>query len=243
MVYNDHIMKRKLLICSLLPLLLSGCNAINPGSSKDQPGKDDPITPGGEKEEEITPNFNNSNVDYNDFFNHGNDVEVIVKFTNEVAKKTNDYGKHGSWLKQEMYHPCNVTININGEQRFYAEESGIRLKGNLSKERDPDFVNSNGELQYNSHFKVNFSETFDDAKDNDYYTHTWESSEARSERKDRKFGGMKKLDFKWNRNEDQTFTKEAYAKYCYRDAGVVAQSMNLIKFTVQTDNNISHTLL
>lgn len=227
-------MKKNLLLCLAIPFLLIGCSTKKP-DVPNTPNNPDPQTP--VNEDEVVPNFVVDDKDYNDFFNHGNDVEVEVKLTNSVAKKTNDYGKSNNWSKEEMYHPCDVIIRINGEERFNAPETGIRLKGNMSKEHDPAFVDSNGHLQYNAHFKLHFGKTFDSPEDNDYYTHKWTDSAERKARDKRKFGGMKRLDLKWNRNNDQTFTKEAYAKYCYRDAGVVAQNMNLIKFTLKTDND------
>ena len=233
-------MREKLILCLAIPFLIAGCSVkgnATPKDGDDNPSNPSDPTPSGEDEKEVTPNFTETDQDYLDFFNHGNNVEVKVRINNDVAKKANDYGKRGSWLKQEMYHPCDVTITINGQQRFYAEESGIRLKGNLSKERDPDFVDDNGNINYNAHFKLHFGQTFDDAEDNDYYTHNWTDATEREARDKRKFGGMKKIDLKWNRNNDATFTKEAYAKYCYRQVGVVAQNINLVKFTLETEND------
>ena len=179
--------------------------------------------------------FTYSNQDYLDYFNHGNKVEVTINIKNDVIYHLAQYGV-SYFDQQEMYHPCDVVIKINDEIRFEGEEVGLRMKGNTSK--NPNFVDENGHFNGYSHFKMSFKETFNDELDNDYYAHDWsEDAAGLKARKKRKFGGMKKVDFKWNRNYDNTFTKEAYSKYIYRDAGVVAQNVNLIKLTINTESD------
>ena len=188
-----------------------------------------------EEEQEAHINFNNTNQDYLDFFNHKNKVEVEINISNSAIYKLAQYGVD-YFDRQEMYHPCDVIIKINDEVRFSGEEVGLRMKGNLSK--DPNFIDQNGNFNGKSHFKMSFKETFNSELDNDYYQHDWSNdSTGLKTRKKRRFGGMKKIDFKWNRNYDGTFTKEAYTKYIYRDAGVLAQNVNLIKFTIHTEND------
>lgn len=192
-------------------------------SSEEQQGGEAPI------------NFDNTNQDYLDYFNHGNKVDVIVNIKNDVIYHLAQYGR-SYFDREEMYHPCDVTIKINDEVRFQGEEVGLRMKGNTSK--DTGFVDENGHFNSRVHFKMSFKETFIDSTDNDYYTHDWSDDAAGLKaRKKRRFGGLKKLDFKWNRNYDGTFTKEAYSKYIYRDAGVLAQNINLIKLTVNTESD------
>lgn len=53
---------------------------------------------------------------------------------------------------------------------------------------------------------------------------------------------MKKLDFKFNRNHDGTFTKELYALDAFRNNGVLAQHANLVKVTINSERD-SRTLL
>ena len=187
-----------------------------------------------EIKEDINPTFDYSQQDYDDFFDPTKDVEVIVTISNNSISKLAEYGV-ANYTRQEMYHPCDVVIRIDGEERFNGEEVGLRMKGNTSK--NPNFVDNDGHLNACSHFKMSFNQTFDSETKNDYYIRTWESDAERKERKDRVFGAMKKIDFKWNRNNDNTFTKEAYAKEVYRDAGVLAQNINLVKFTLKTDTD------
>lgn len=187
-----------------------------------------------EESKEATIDFNCKDQDYLDFFNHSNKVEVEINISNDSIYHLAQYGV-SYFDRTEMYHPCDVVIKINDEIRFDEEEVGLRMKGNTSK--NPGFVDENGHLYGFSHFKMSFKETFQEELDNDYYHHEWDDEAALKKRKKRRFGGMKKLDFKWNRNDDATFTKEAYSKYIYRDAGVLAQNINLVKFTLNTEND------
>ena len=188
-----------------------------------------------EESGEAPINFDYSDQDYLDFFNHGNKVDVTINIKNDVIYNLAQYGQ-SYFDHEEMYHPCDVVIKINDEVRFEGEEVGLRMKGNTSKDRN--FVDENGHFNSRVHFKMSFKETFNDPLDNDYYSHDWSSDAAGLKaRKKRRFGGMKKVDFKWNRNYDNTFTKEAYSKYIYRDAGVLAQNINLVKFTINTESD------
>ena len=234
---------------TLLPLLsiftVTSCNFATPSNSiesKENNSSSDSISstsssssesiPYEEDPDAVNPSFTYSQEDYDDFFDPTKNVEVVVKISNEAIYKLAQYCNAG-FTKSEMYHPCEVVIKIDGEERFSGEEVGLRMKGNTSK--NPNFVDDSGHLRECVHFKMSFNKTFDSETQNDYYIRTWEDSNERKARKDRTFGEMKKIDFKWNRNEDKTFTKEAYCKEMYRDAGVLAQNMNLVKFTLETD--------
>lgn len=203
-------------------------------TTSEQSSTSDDSTSSGGSDEEVPISFDFSNQDYLDFFNPENNVEITINITNERIYKLAQYGVD-SWSRQEMYHPCDVIISINGEERFNDTEVGLRMKGNTSK--NPNFVDEKGHFAGLSHYKMAFNKTFDNEEDNDYYIRTWEDSAALKKRKKRRFGDMKKFDLKWNRNDDYTFTKEAYSKYCYRDAGVLAQNINLVKLTVNTESD------
>lgn len=181
-------------------------------------------------DEEI--NFDYKNALYNKFFNPESDVKITIKMSNNALKHLAQYGV-GSFTQQEMYHPCSFKIEIDDKVEFDEEEIGIRMKGNTSK--NPNFVDNDGHFNALSHFKVAFNKNFA-AGECDYYTSS-KDSETLAKNKKRKFADMKKIDLKWNRNFDNTFTKEAYAKDCYRDAGVVAQRMNLVCLTLQSDTD------
>lgn len=238
-------MKKKLLFIPLLSVLaLTSCIKGNEPSQPEETSPDlsSEIISSSESSSEtsmeiiddVNPTFDYSEKDYDDFFDPTKDVEVVVTISNQSILKLAEYGL-GSFTKQEMYHPCDVVIKIDGEERFNGEEVGLRMKGNTSRNRD--FVDNNGHLNACSHFKMSFNQTFDSEEKNDYYIRTWDDTNARKERKNRVFGEMKKIDFKWNRNYDNTFTREAYSKEVYRDAGVLAQNYNLVKFTLKTDSD------
>ena len=169
---------------------------------------------------------------YDVFYNHSNQVDIKLDFTNQAIYKLAKYSEDP--VKKEMYHPVDVTITINGKEYFY-EECGARMKGNTS--RNPNFVNERGDIQALVHFKISFNQTFDDAEDNDYYIRTWESKDARSERKDRRFCGAKKFDIKYNKNEDYTFTRQIYAYHVFKEEGLVAQRNNLVKVNIYSETD------
>ncbi|MDE7463656.1 MAG: CotH kinase family protein, partial [Clostridiales bacterium] len=107
---------------------------------------------------------------------------------------------------------------------FYYEEVGVRMKGNTSRRH---FYGDDGFYQ-NVHFKMSFGETFDDEEE--YAPEerkVWPDKTVRKARKDRTFGGMEKLDVKYNKNEDESYVKEVYAMKLFRDNGIVAPRATL----------------
>lgn len=224
-------MKKKALLLLLLPLLaacdLGGINIVPP-----TPDPVDPVDPVDPPDYTV---FENEETLYNAFFSYTNKIEIELKFTNQAIYNLAKYGTSYDFNKEEMYHPCNATITINGASKTF-EGVGARMKGNTS--RYGDFVNQNGRFDKQTdrwcHYKLSFNQLFED---NDYYTPTFENELAKTERKDRRFGTMKKIDFKWNKNFDYSYTKEAYANDCLRDAGLIAQHTNLIKLTVKSDSD------
>lgn len=169
---------------------------------------------------------------YELFYDHSNKVDIKLDFTNEVIYKLAKYSDIPE--KKDMYHPVDVTITIN-DTEFFFEECGARMKGNTS--RNPNFVDENGQIQGLVHFKISFNQTFDDASDNDYYIKEWESDEAREARKDRRFAGAKKFDIKWNKSQDNSFTKQMYAYDAFRESGVLVERNNLVKTTIKTESD------
>ena len=217
---------KKGFILFLTPLLIGCSISPNPGPI-DPPDPPDP--PGPITDLDV---FDDEDKLYNSFFSYTSKIEIKLKFTNQAIYKLAQYGISGYFDKEEMYHPCEATFTINDVSKTFSGV-GARMKGNTS--RDGGFVSEDGyftDSERKCHFKLSFKETFEDT---DYYSETFESQEAKEARKDRRFGGMKKLDFKWNKNYDYSFTKEAYANYCLNDVGVAAQKTNLISLTVESD--------
>ena len=249
--------KKSVLLISLIPLL-TGCSffTIKDDNSGETPNNNTPSNNSGNTNNNQTQNpdngnnnNNNNNDDPNavvpttnqkflDFINYDSKVEIELKFTNQSITKLKEYAEgegNSNFERNEMYHPCTAKIIVNGVTETY-EETGVRMKGNLS--RDTDFVDNSGhfDTSHLCHFKMSFNQTFEDSSF--YYTHNWGNDDtAKKEREDRKYGGMKKLDLKWNRNYDNTFTKEAYVLDAFRSEGVMAQHCNLVKLTVKSDSD------
>ena len=252
----------KKIIFLLLTLLLTSCSAptqsepINPEGDDiiDEPPVDDdpPIEEDPPVEEEdkhlddiIDKDMPKGQALFDAFFTYGNNITIELDFTNEAIIKLADYGRtwgnNDNFVKNEMYHPCNMKVTINGVTNTYYEV-GARMRGNTS--RNPNFIDSRGYFVDGEyvHFKLNFAQTFDNKDDNDYYINKWIDEDKKEDREDRKFATMKKLDLKWNRNYDNTFTKELYALDAYRNEGVLAQHANLVTLIINTEVD-SRTLL
>ena len=244
---------KSILLLTLIPLL-TGCAfmSISDGSTPSNNEPNNNTTPSGNNNNGNNNNNNNNNGDkdkdddivpstdetFLEFFNYDSKVEIELDFTNESITKLKEYAEgsgNSNFIRNEMYHPCTAKITVNNKVTVM-EEVGVRMKGNLS--RDTEFVDSNGHFDTNHlcHFKISFNQLFDD--NSFYYVHNWGNDEvSKVERDDRKYGGMKKMDLKWNRNYDNTFTKEAYVLDAFRNEGVMAQHCNLVKLTVKSESD------
>ena len=109
------------------------------------------------------------------------------------------------------------------------------MKGNTS--RNSGFVNKDGTFNAQVHFKVSVNQTFDDAEDNDYYIRSWDDESQRNDRKKRRIGDAKKFDIKYNKNKDNTFTRQIYAYYCYDQEGLLSQKNNLVKVNIESESD------
>ena len=173
--------------------------------------------------------------DYLEFFNPASKIEIELDFTNQSLYALARYGQ-GDYYQREMYHPCNAKITINGKVSEY-EEVGARMRGNTS--RYSDFVDEHGYItnsEHLCHIKLNFAQAFNSEEENDYFILDYTESELKARDK-RRFADMKKLDLKWNRNYDPSFTKEIYALNAFNEEGLLAQRSNLVNLTVRTDND------
>ncbi|MCF0108357.1 MAG: CotH kinase family protein [Bacilli bacterium] len=239
--------KLSLILALLLIPCLSSCdNLFSPNG-----GNDDPVIDDGDKEEgddkeeggDDTPTiFDNDSELYKAFFDFNSKIEIELDFTNQAIYNLAQYGVQ-DFNKKEMYHPCTAIFTINGVSKTY-KGMGARMKGNTS--RNEYFVNENGYFDKNSNvwfnMKLSFTETFSSNEDCDYYQETFSSDEKKQERKDRRFGAMKKFDMKWNKNFDNTFTKESYANYILREEGLMSQRTNLVKLTVKSEKDSFETV-
>jgi len=169
---------------------------------------------------------------YNEFFDYKSNIEMTLKFTNKAIYNLAKYSDDR--IKKEMYHPCDLEIKMN-DTTYIFNESGARMKGNTS--RNSEFVNEDGTFNAPVHFKVSVNQTFDDEEDNDYYIRTWDNDELRNKRKKRRIGASKKFDIKYNKNEDNTFTRQIYAYNCYENEGLVSQKNNLVKVNIESETD------
>lgn len=209
----------------------------NNGSNNE---KEDPIEKQFSIAEPIfdTPILNSiEEVSMEDFFNLGNRVDIKVNISEqELRKLQNDYE---TGRKSEIYRLANkVTItlkNYNNSFVWEFENVGIRQKGNTSRQ---NIINGDGSINLN-HYKLSFDETFDDPQ---MYDSEFIALNGNQLYKSREFLGMSGLDFKWNKNYDQTHIKEVYANYLYRACGILVQHVGLSTFSlVETDKGNKET--
>ena len=169
---------------------------------------------------------------YDELYYPTSQVEIYLNFTNESIYKLAKYSSDE--VKKEMYHPCDIVFVLNQKKYEYLE-AGVRMKGNTS--RNENFVDSSGHILGLVHFKISLKETFDDVEDNDYYIRSWENDDARKQRKDRQFANQQKLDLKWNKSEDKTFTKQIYAYHAFESEGLMASKVQLVQVHLQTQSD------
>ncbi len=176
-------------------------------------------------------------VEYEKFFDLNTRIEITIKITqDELTKLNNDYNHYQyNGGKSPLSRAADVEIKFDDQVYFYTQV-GIKMKGNTSR---TSFLDNEGNINNLIHYKLDFSDTFGDT----YYdgsTYTLDTS--KSDRKERRFLGMEKLDLKWNRNYDATHIKQLYAYQMFSDFGVMALKMNLGKVNLQIDNQSPKSL-
>lgn len=176
-----------------------------------------------------------ADIVYDALFDEDSHVTIDMNMSDAEWKKLNqdyiDFEAKDS--KSPIYRLADsVTIGIDdgdGFLYYYYEEVGVRMKGNTSRNT---FYNDDG--FFNSiHMKLSFKETFDDAEDGYKQDElkVWEDESKRDERKDRTFGGMEKIDVKYNSTADETYVRELYAMKLFRDNGIYAPNATLCSLT------------
>lgn len=172
---------------------------------------------------------------YSALFDENSTVSIEMNMSDAEWKKLdNDYTVFNAKnSKSPIYRMADsVTIGIDdgkGMLYYYYEEVGVRMKGNTSRHR---FYGEDG-FYNNIHMKLSFKQTFDDVDDG-YKTSelkVWEDANARAARKNRKLGGMEKIDIKYNSTGDETYARELYAMKLFRENGVVAPNVTLCSVT------------
>lgn len=175
---------------------------------------------------------------YDALFDETANVKIDVNMSDAEWKKLNqdfwDFKeKFGEFGKSPIYRMANsVTISINdgnGWLDYYYEEVGVRMKGNTSRHA---FYGDDG-FYDNVHMKLSFKQTFDDTDDGykQEELKVWTDDNKRDERKARTFGGMEKIDVKYNSTSDETYVREMYAMKLFRDNGIYAPNVTLCSLT------------
>ena len=223
-------MKKKMVIfllvcCMVLPLMSCGDKGGNSGKDSE---------PQEEVKEVNTPLTDEEKL-YEGLFDINNTISIqLVIAKEELDKLQEDYERYDSMnSKSPIYRKADKAIISIGDEVYEVEEVGIRMKGNTS--RVPVYDEETGELNL-SHYRLSFNETFDEVE---YYgddAKVWESVDERQARKDRTFATLKDMEVKWNKNYDDTYIREIYAYEIFRNAGILAQRVNLCSLGVNGEN-------
>ncbi len=217
-------MKKAYLLPFILFPLLSACSL-------------DGTSNGGENNNDNnTQDSGSSSLTYERIFNPSSKIDIELNFKNKAIYSLEKYGTSGDFNKEEIYHPCDVKIQIDDDKYTFAEV-GAKMKGNTS--RYDNFIDENGKFidrERLCHFKLAFDKTFNSSSVNDYYSKDYTADEIK-ERDARRIASMKKIDLKWNKNYDSSFTKEIYALDCFAKEGVAAQKANLINLTIKSESD------
>lgn len=182
-------------------------------------------TPPNEEDPEVIESLNGIDYIYydNDLYHAFFDIESTIEISidiekSELAKIQSDYDHYKSkGSKSPIYRKANVTIKVNN-QTFEFDEVGIRMKGNTSR---TSFYNDSEGMYNMIHFKLSFNQTFDNIQRYES-PKVWSTKALRDERKDRLFAGMEKIDLKWNRPKDETYSREYWTYEMFRAYGVLA---------------------
>lgn len=168
------------------------------------------------------------NIVYDALFDESSTVSVQINMSDAEWKKLNaDYKAN---KKSPIYRLADsVTIGIDdgdGMLYYYYEEVGVRMKGNTSRH---EFYNADDGFYKAIHMKLSFKQTFDDVADGYKQDElkTWTNAADRKVRKNRTFGGMEKIDIKYNSTLDETYIRELYAMKTFRANGIYAPHITL----------------
>ena len=173
-----------------------------------------------------------------DVFDLNNKVDINIDISDSELKKINDDIMRNTY---RIANTVEITITYpNGNVLSKSiDEVGIRLKGNTSR---TSFLDGNV-IDTNANYKLSFDETFDDEEEySESERKVWTDTNLRKKRKDRTFFGLSKLELKFNREGDASYSRDIYAAQVYKQNGIYAQKTTLgtIDFiNQQTKGNVS----
>lgn len=163
---------------------------------------------------------------YQELFDLNNKIAVYIDISeSELLKIQKDYEEFSArGSKSPIYRMCDLVITINSDQ-YYINEVGIRMKGNTSRS---NFYDENSGIYNYIHYKLKFTETFDDTDDYDQSEiKVWEDSSLRKERKNRTFATLEGLELKWNKNMDGTHIRTYLAYDLFEKNNYLAPNCTL----------------
>lgn len=172
---------------------------------------------------------------YNKLFSLDHFIDINIDISTEQLELIqNDYNKYSSMgSKSPIYRKCNLCIFVDNEY-YEIEEVGIRMKGNTSRK---NFYNASIGMYDLIHFKLSFSETFDD--ENYYDTiNKYASSDERKARKNRTFATLEKLDLKYNKTKDSTYVRELFSYELFRNYNLVSPHISLSVLNIMNNNSL-----
>lgn len=173
---------------------------------------------------------------YEGLFDINEKITIKIDMSDEEIRKIqedyNEYMKTRS--KSPIYRRADKVTFTIGDKEYVVEDVGVRMKGNTSR---TDFYNlQTGKIYNLINLKMSFNETFDNKE---YYGEDavkWDSKEAKKERQNRRFAGLKKLELKANKSEDQTFVRQYYGYEMFRENGVPAPRSNIAQLCTEETN-------
>ncbi len=232
-------MKRFFLsLTALLSITLSGCIFSNTNGNNDPVDPDDPADPPIDENKIANPDFapiirnSKSQVVYTDLFNLNNKISIDIEIDRSELEQIQEDNYQGA--KPEMYRVAkHVSISmVNGDNTFTwdFDNVGIRQKGNTSRQS----IFKDDKVNTHNHFKLSFDETFTDTT---MYDSLYISKHGNEDYADREFLGLSGIDFKWNKNYDQTHIKEIYSSHMFRSAGIMYQQVGLSTIKMIYDDN------
>lgn len=196
----------------------------------DKPTLPDISIPSPEKEESII---------YEELFDINNKVSIYIDINeSELLKIQKDYEEFSSrGSKSPIYRMCDLVITINNDQ-YYLDEVGIRMKGNTS--RTSFYDEKNGIYNY-IHYKLKFTETFDDEDDyKEDEIKVWEDTAARKERKNRTFATLEGLELKWNKNLDGSHIRTYLAYDLFEKNNYLAPNCTISNVLITEFDNLQN---
>lgn len=170
------------------------------------------------------------------FFKASESISISLYFANQALYDLSNYGGNQSLYNHkydDVYFPANFSCKIGTKEYIY-NDVGVRMKGATSRRT---FADSKGNITNTVHMKVSFKCTFDDELYDlplfSKYKHVWDADNKET-RKDRKFFGMDKIDFKYvPRNDVQlqlnrqffnykSYNQELYSYDVFNSNGIAA---------------------